>query len=117
MLFQKAFYTGVIKLVTVWLRVNSLPQQSRLLQPVDKKGFKNIVEKGKSAGNQHFVLFPHCFLSFHAQITIFELRLICRLQMLWIWNSLKFCRLVQHNTKKKMLDLSNMKASYCVVKV
>ena len=26
-----------------------------------KKAFKNNVEKGENAGNQHFLLFPQCF--------------------------------------------------------
>ena len=27
-----------------------------------KKYFENIVGKGENAGNQHFLLFPQCFL-------------------------------------------------------
>ena len=26
--------------------------------------FENIVRKGENAGNQHFLLFPQCFLSY-----------------------------------------------------
>ena len=29
-----------------------------------KKPFENIVGKGENAGNQHFLLFPPCFLPF-----------------------------------------------------
>ena len=29
-----------------------------------KKTFQNTVGKGKNAGNQHFLLFPQCFLPF-----------------------------------------------------
>ena len=36
-----------------------------------KKPFENIVGKGENAGNQHFLLFPQCFLSFPKQISIF----------------------------------------------
>ena len=28
-----------------------------------KKPFENIVGKGENAGNQHFLIFPQCFLS------------------------------------------------------
>ena len=38
--------------------------QSRLLTPLYGKPFENIVGKGENAGNQHFLLFPHCFLPF-----------------------------------------------------
>ena len=58
------------------------PTQSRLLAPVKKKPFENIVRKGGNAGNQHFLLFPQCFLLFPTQIAIFESGLFCRLQML-----------------------------------
>ena len=46
--------------------------------------------KGKNGGDQHFLLFPQCFLVFPAQIQIFQSRLCCRLQMLWIWTGLKY---------------------------
>ena len=36
------------------------------------KPFKNIVEKGENAGNQHFLLFPQCFLPVPKQISIFQ---------------------------------------------
>ena len=32
--------------------------------PWKKAGLKNIVGKGENAGNQHFLLFPQCFLPF-----------------------------------------------------
>ena len=35
------------------------------------------------------------FLFFPTQISIFESLLFCRLQMLWIWTTLKFCCLVK----------------------
>ena len=31
---------------------------------MEKKRFENIVGKGENAGNQHFPLFPPCFLSY-----------------------------------------------------
>ena len=56
------------------------------------EAFGNIVEKGENAGNQHFLLFPQCFLPFSGQISIFQPILFCCLQVLSIWTSLKiFC--------------------------
>ena len=69
--------------------------QSRLLTTLKEKAFENIVGKGENAGNQHFLLFPQCFLPFPKQISIFQLHSICRLQMLSIWTSLKFCCVVK----------------------
>ena len=54
-----------------------------------------VLRWAKIAGNQHFLLFPQCFLLFPMQISIFESLLFCCLQMLWIWTSLKFCHLVK----------------------
>ena len=62
--------------------------QSRLLMTLRKRPFKNIVGKGEIAGNQHFLLFPQCFLPIPKQISIFQSHLICRLQMLLIKTSL-----------------------------
>ena len=36
--------------------------QSQLLTILKEKVFENIVGKGENAGNQHFLLFPQCFL-------------------------------------------------------
>ena len=36
--------------------------QSRLLSTLGKKPFENTVGKGENAGDQHFLLFPQCFL-------------------------------------------------------
>ena len=44
-----------------------------------KEAFENIVGKEENAGNQHFLLFPKCFVSFQEQISILKLRLFCRL--------------------------------------
>ena len=35
-----------------------------------KRDFENIVGKGENAGNQHFLLFPQCFLPYHIEIII-----------------------------------------------
>ena len=49
--------------------------------------FENIVGKGEIAGNQHFLLFPQCylrapFLPIPKRISVFNVHLFCRLQML-----------------------------------
>ena len=49
-----------------------------------KLNFENIVGKGENAGNQHYLLFPQCFLSFLKQASDFEEHSICFLQMLSI---------------------------------
>ena len=41
-----------------------------------KKPFENIVGKGENAGNQHFLLFPQCFLPFLLQNSFFKSHLI-----------------------------------------
>ena len=46
--------------------VNSSPDNH------DLKPSENIVGKGENAGNQHFLLFPQCFLPFLNQISIFS---------------------------------------------
>ena len=48
------------------------PTQSRLLTTLKNEPFENLVEKGENAGNQHFLLFPQCFLPFPKQISIFS---------------------------------------------
>ena len=39
-----------------------------------KKSFKIIVEKGENAVNQHFLLFPQCYLLISKQTLVFECR-------------------------------------------
>ena len=39
-----------------------------------KKAFENIFGKGENAGNQHFLLFPKCFLVCQRRIELFEPR-------------------------------------------
>ena len=46
-----------------------------------KKRFENIVGKEENAGNQHCLLFPHCFLLYQRQKLSFMLHLFCSLQM------------------------------------
>ena len=54
----------------------AVPTHYRLLTPLERKAFENIVGKGENAGDQHFLLFPQCFLLFLKQISIFEFTFI-----------------------------------------
>ena len=58
--------------------------QSRLLTTLKKKSFKNIVGNGENAGNQHFLLFPQCFLLYQRQKSSLELHLFRPLQLVSI---------------------------------
>ena len=51
------------------------------------KAFENNVGKGENAGNQDFLLFPHCFQTLPKRILIFQSHLFSCLQMLSIWKS------------------------------
>ena len=59
------------------------------------KALENTVGKGENAGNQHFLLFPQCFLSIPRENSVFDLHLFCSLQMLSIWTTVKICHLVK----------------------
>ena len=64
--------------------------QSRLSTTLRKNPFENIVGKGENAGNHSgFLLFSQCFLLIPKRISVFQLDLFCRLQLLPIWTSLK----------------------------
>ena len=54
------------------MAANPLPLNPDFLTTLEKKPFENIVGKEENAGNQHFLLFPHCFLTFPKQISIFS---------------------------------------------
>ena len=73
------------------------PTESKLVTTLKKMPFENIVGIQENAVNQHFLLFPQCFLSIPNRISVFKLHLFCCLQMLSIWTSLKIWRLVQVN--------------------
>ena len=48
----------------------TLYHQSRLLTTLHKKTFENNVGIGENADNQHFFLFPQCFLPVPKQISV-----------------------------------------------
>ena len=43
---------------------------------MNEKAFENIVGKAENAGNQHFLLFPQCFLPFPKQVLFFIFKFI-----------------------------------------
>ena len=45
--------------------------QSGLLMTLKKKPFKDIVRKGENAVEQHFLLFPQCFLPIPGRVSVF----------------------------------------------
>ena len=69
-------------------------KQSGLFITLKKRPFENIVGIGENTGNQHFLLFPECFLPFLKHITMLQSNILWPLQMLWTWTSLKYCFLV-----------------------
>ena len=48
--------------------VTSLPHNADFERQCRRNLLKTLWEKEKNAGNQHFLLFPQCFLSFPKQI-------------------------------------------------
>ena len=70
-------------------------KEPRLLMTLQLQPLENIVGKEENAGYQHFLLFLQCFLPIPKRISGFESHLFCRLQILTILTSLKFCPLVK----------------------
>ena len=48
--------------------INSLLHNPDFSTTLKYRAFENIVGKGENAGNQHFLLFPQCFLPFPKKI-------------------------------------------------
>ena len=83
-----------------------------LNNPKNRGFFLTIVGKGENASDQHFLLFPPCFLPISTRISVFKLYLFCHLQMFSIWISLNFFRLVKSYTFQQIIyshktDLEN----------
>ena len=89
--FQKLSSSGLLKVMIVWERVNpeqttKIQHQSKLIGSVDdilnvtkKLNFvliwvENIQGKGENTCYKHFLLLPHCFLTFQKQIIFFVAR-------------------------------------------
>ena len=77
------------------------------MTPIEK-AFENIVGKGENAGNQHFLLFPQCFLSFTKQISNFQSPLVCRLYNAFNLNQSKILLFFK--------ELNNIKIVICKCK-
>ena len=70
----KCIYTGIICHGDVFYYITVLKRfttQSRLLKTLKMKPFENIVGRGENADNQHFLLFPQCFLPIPERISVF----------------------------------------------
>ena len=54
----------IFGLNTFWIQKYSMNCLTvyRLLTTLNKRPLENTVRKGENAGNQHFLLFPQCFL-------------------------------------------------------
>ena len=63
---EKMLVLGIL-----YIFLYTLLHKFRLVMTLKKKAFENIVRKGENAGNQHFLLFPQCFLSFSKLISNF----------------------------------------------
>ena len=69
-MFSNAFFFRVIKSWNCGKELShyktmptlTLPKQSVVFTELQKKAFENIVGEGENVGNQHFSLFPPCFL-------------------------------------------------------
>ena len=68
--------------------------------------------KGENASDQHFLLFPPCFLPISTRIFVFKLHFFCHLKLFSIWISLNFFRSVKSYTFRQIIhshktDLEN----------
>ena len=74
---QKGFLPGSLKYGAIMLRGYLTPFHAILtFNDLKKEAFEKIVGKGENADNQHFLLFPQCFLSFQIQISFFDSHLL-----------------------------------------
>ena len=80
--FSKVFFFRVVKSQDCVVKSLLYTTQSQLLTTPYRRPFETIVGKGENVGDQHFLLFPQCFLLFPNQISIFQLHSFCCLQML-----------------------------------
>ena len=67
----KLYFYQTVLYINHLLIPKPFPIETRLLTTLRKKPFENIVGKGENAGNQHFLLFPQCFLTFPEQFSVF----------------------------------------------
>ena len=74
------FWKGLIYSWYLSVNIFYFTTQSWLLTTFRYKHFENVVGKSANAGNQHFLLFPQCFLPVLKQIWIFQphLFVVCK---------------------------------------
>ena len=88
-----------LKVVIVWERVNPLPEllhNPDFVHPWKSKVFENILGKGENAGNQHFLLFPQCFLLFPHKSKFLSHNYFVFCKCFELGLGLKFFRLVKN---------------------
>ena len=61
----------------------------------EREGNSKHCGERRNAGHQRILLFSQCFLPYQREKLSFQQHLFCRLQMLSIWTSLKFFRVVK----------------------
>ena len=91
-----------LQVLSIWTKVKYLLfdkglTHSHTMTPFDasgKEAFWKHFGKRRNCLYKQFLLFPQYFLLYQRQKLSFLLHLICRLQIVSIWTSLKFCHLV-----------------------
>ena len=64
-LMLQAFFTRILFERNKFILNHKIPTSNDDLK---KNGFKNILDEGENAGNQHFLLFQQCFLFYRWQV-------------------------------------------------
>ena len=64
MCYNEYIWRKELKNITEYMYNLTLYQTNPTLNDPEKEGFENIMGKRENAGNQHFLLFPQCFLPF-----------------------------------------------------
>ena len=80
----------LLKLLHTTNQVLNLSQRSTCFFIYAEQVFWKHWGKGEIAGNEQFLLFPQCFLTFRKTLCHFHQISNCRLLSLWVWKSLKF---------------------------
>ena len=65
------FFLSSLYFKKFYLRAVKIQDGVLIITTLRKEAFENILGKGENAGNQHFLLFPKCFLTITKQISIF----------------------------------------------